>query len=155
MRTRTTMALGVAAATALAIAPQALGAGMGATQVAQGQSGEREAITPLKLTDNVPGYQIEAGKRVVCLRVKVRNVGKKTFTEFVGTGAKLRLRGGVTENASITGGGACSSSGTIKLRPGKATTVNLPYKIRKSDRIVGFQYTASSGFGKNTPRWSF
>jgi hypothetical protein len=139
----------------LVIAAPALGAGMGATQVARGQSGEREAITPLKLTDNVPGYQVEAGQRVACLRVRVRNVGKKAFSEFVGTGAKIRLRGGVTESASITGGGACSSSGTIKLRPGKSTTVNLPYKIRKSDRIVGFQYTASSGFGKNTPTWTF
>jgi hypothetical protein len=155
MRVRKTAAIAAAGATALAIATPAFGAGMGATQVALGQSGEREAITPLRLTDNVPGYQIEAGKRVVCLRVKVRNVGKKTFTEFVGTGGKLRLRGGVTENASITGGGACPSSGTIKLRPGKTTTVYLPYKIRKSDRVVGFEYTASSGFGKNTPRWSF
>ena len=148
-------AIAAATTAALASGGPALGVGMGATQVARGQSGEREAITPQKLTKNVPGYQLDAGKQIVCLRMRIKNVGKKAFSEFVGTGAKLRLRGGVTEEASITGGGACSSPGTVKLRPGRSKIVNLPYEIRKSDRIVGFEYTASSGFGENTPKWTF
>ena len=140
---------------ALAVAVPALGVGMGKTQVAKGQSGERQAITPLKVTDNVPGYTVGAGKRIACLKLRVKNVGTKAFSEFPGTGADLRLRGGVTEDASITGGGACKSTGLIKLKPGKSVEVQLPYELRKSDRIVGFQYTASSGFGTNTPVWTF
>lgn len=139
----------------LAATTPALGVGMGKTQIALGQSGEREAITPLKLSDNVSGYQVDAGKKLVCLKVKVRNAGKKTFTEAVGNGAQLRLRGGVTESPRITGGGLCKSTGTIRLRPGASITVNLPFMIRKKDRVAGFEYTASSGYGTNKPVWAF
>lgn len=139
----------------LATTAPALGAGMGARQVALGQSGEREAITPLSLTDDVEGYDIDEGKRVACLRVKVRNVGPRKFSDFIGNGARLRLRGGVVERPSITGGGLCKSSGTITLKKGKSTTVKLPFVINANARIIGFEYTASSGFGTNTPVWRF
>lgn len=149
----TAVALGLGIA--LAAAAPALGAGMGATQIALGQNGEREAITPRVLVDRVAGYDLDAGKRLACLTVKVRNVGRAKFSEFVGNGAKLRLRGGVLERPSIAGGGACKSSGTITLKKGKSTTVKLPFVINKTARIIGFQYTASSGFGTNTPVWRF
>jgi hypothetical protein len=139
----------------LAVAAPAFGVGMGKAQIANGQSGERQAITPLKLTKNVQGYTLEAGETMVCLNLRVKNVGKAAFEEFVGTGAKLRLKGGVTVKAQIAGGGVCKSMGLVKLKPGKAITGNLPFVLRKTDRIVGFEYTASSGFGTNTPKWTF
>jgi hypothetical protein len=146
----------IAVGMVLAATTPALGVGLGKTQIANGQTdGERQAVTPLKLTKDVAGYTVSAGKKIVCLRLKIRNAGPKALEEFPGTGAKLRLKGGVTQEAAITGGGVCKSGGLIKLKPGKSITFNLPFEIRKSDKIIGFEYTASSGFGTNTPVWAF
>ncbi len=148
-------ALALGLGIALATTPPALGAGMGSMQVALGQNDEREAITPLSLTDEVTGYDLDEGKRLACLNVKIRNAGTKKFSEFVGNGARLRLRGGVVERPSITGGGLCKSSGTITLRKGKSTTVKLSFVINANAKIIGFEYVASSGFGTNKPAWRF
>lgn len=145
----------LAITTGLVVATPALGVGMGKAQIANGQSGEKQAVTPLKLTKNVQGYDLEQGETMVCLRLRVKNVGKAAFEEFPGTGAKLRLRGGVTVQAQIAGGGVCKSMGLIKLKPGRTIVGNLPFTLRKTDRIIGFEYTASSGFGTNTPVWKF
>lgn len=152
---RLLIAASLATTTGLAVATPALGVGLGKMQIALGQNGERQAVTPLSIVRNVTGYEVPAGQKVVCLKIKFRNVGSKAFTEFPGTGAKLRLRGGVTVNSLITGGGLCKSMGLIKLKPGKSIVGNLPFEIRKTDRIVGLEYTASSGFGTNKPVWAF
>jgi hypothetical protein len=153
--TRHAAAVALGLGIALATTAPALGVGMGKAQIALGQNGEREAITPLTLADNVTGYQLDAGKRLVCLRVKVRNAGEATFTEFVGNGAKLRLRGGVNESPRIAGGGLCQSTGTIKLKRNASTSLNLPFILNKTARVVGFEYVASSGYGTNKPVWGF
>jgi hypothetical protein len=132
----------------LALAPAAVASDIGRSRVVKGQSGELVRVTLVGTRDNVPGYQVPAGKRLYCLTVTITNVGKKRFKDAPGNDAVVVVRGGGEARASIATGGACDSVGLVNLAPGKRQTIKLPFALRKGARPQAFEFTPSSGFGQ-------
>ena len=132
----------------LAIAPTALANDMGKAHVLKGQSGELVRVTLVGARDNVPGYQLQSGKRLYCLTVTIVNVGKKRFNDAPGNDAVVVIKGGGEANASIATGGACDTVGLVNLAPGKKKTIKLPFQVRKGSKVTGFEFTPSSGYGQ-------
>jgi hypothetical protein len=132
----------------LVIAPAALASDMGKSRNLKGQSGELVRVTLVSARDNVPGYQLQAGKRLYCLTVTIRNVGHKRFNDAPGNDAVVIIKGGGEANALIATGGSCDTVGLVNLAPGKSRTIKLPFQVRKGSKVTGFEFTPSSGYGQ-------
>jgi hypothetical protein len=118
---------------------------LGDTLTVKGQTKDVIAVTALKLQDPATGYSPDAGKRVVGVFFKVKNVGKVRYKDF--PTALLTTRDGESSGSAISTGGSCNSPGLIKLQPGQAKTFCLPFQVAKRGKLLTVQYMPDGGYG--------
>jgi archaellum component FlaG (FlaF/FlaG flagellin family) len=118
---------------------------LGSTLTVKGQTKDVIAVTALKVQDPATGYSPTAGKRVVGISFKVKNVGKVRYKDF--PTALLTTRDGESSGSAISTGGSCNSPGLIKLQPGQSKTFCLPFQVAKRAKLMTVQYTPDSGYG--------
>jgi archaellum component FlaG (FlaF/FlaG flagellin family) len=118
---------------------------LGDTLTVKGQTKDVIAVTALKVQDPATGYSPDAGKRVVGITFKVKNVGKVRYKDF--PTALLTTRDGESSGSAISTGGSCNSPGLIKLTPGQEKTFCLPFQVAKRGKLATVQYEPDSGYG--------
>lgn len=149
MRTRAGVAAVGAVALVLAAAAQAVTARnhgkIGDTLVVKGQTKDVIAVTALRIQDPATGYDPDAGKRVVGVFFKVKNVGKVRYKDF--PTALLTTRDGQTSGSAISTGGSCNSPSTITLKPHQSKSFCLPFQVAKKGKLKTVQYEPDGGYG--------
>jgi hypothetical protein len=143
------LALLVLGALVLAGMASAAGSGphgkLGDTLTVKGQTKDVIAVTALKVQDPATGYAPVAGKRVVGIFFKVKNVGKVKYKDF--PSALLTTSDGESAHSAISTGGSCNSPGTITLRPGQSKSFCLPFQVPRKGKLKVLQYETDSGYG--------
>ena len=118
---------------------------LGDTLTVKGQTKDVIAVTAIRVMDPATGYAPDAGKRVVGVFFKVKNVGKVVYDDF--PTASLTTADGESAGSAISTGGSCNSPGGIKLRPGQTKSFCLPFQVRKAGKLQTLQYLPDSGYG--------
>ena len=118
---------------------------LGDTLTVKGQTKDVIAVTALRVMDPATGYTPVAGKRVVGVFFKVKNVGKVVYDDF--PRASLTTADGESSGSAISTGGSCNSPGAIKLKPGEVKTFCLPFQVRKAGKLTVLQYLPDGGYG--------
>lgn len=148
MRGRHFLRLGVlgAALTCAAAATASSNHGkVGDTLTVKGQEKDVIAVTVLKTQDPATGYTVDAGKRIIGVIFKVKNVGKVSYDDF--PTALVTTAEGESSASAIATGGTCDSPGGIRLKPGQSRSFCLPFEIAKKGRVVVIQYEPDGGYG--------
>jgi hypothetical protein len=121
-----------------------------------GLQGVRLTVKPLRVLDPVQLGQFDqpkSGRRVVGIRVRIRNRGGEAYSDAPGNGARLVTRSGKRVKARITVTGNCRTDSSLRVAPGKAKTVCITFEVPQGQRARSFRWTPNSGFGDDTGEW--
>lgn len=118
---------------------------LGDTLTVRGQTKDVIAVTAIKVQDPAVGYSPGAGKRVVGIFFKVKNVGKVKYKDF--PSALVTTSDGQSTGSAISTGGSCNSPSTITLRPGQKKSFCLPFQVAKAGKLKTVQYQTDGGYG--------
>ena len=112
-------------------------------------SKEAVKVTVLGVTGPFSGYNLDAGRKLIGIRVRFEGVGSKVYDDPQPNG-QLTVTGGETgkQTSLITGTGKnpCDNP-SLKLTKGETVTSCLAYDIPKSAKPRVFEYATSSGYG--------
>jgi hypothetical protein len=116
-------------------------------------------VTVLEVMDPVPAGQFDQpskGRRYVGIRVKLRNVGAKAYSDSPSNGAKLIMTGDEQAKSTLLAEGDCSSgfASDVTISPGSQEQGCIPFEVKKGKRPKRFQFGLDSGFGPQTGEWS-
>jgi hypothetical protein len=116
-------------------------------------------VTVLGVDDPLSGGEFdqpEKGRRFVGVRIRLENVGKKTYDDSPVNGARLVTTTGERGKETILTGGDCSGefSSQATISTGDNQQGCLPFEVKKRANLRMFQFALDSGFGPETGEWS-
>jgi hypothetical protein len=122
----------------------------------RGFEGLRMNVRILRVFDPAEAGELDeppAGKRLVGVEIRLRNVGAKTYSDSPGNGADLVTGGGKAIDATITTGGDCDTAGSLRVPRGQTRTTCLAFDVPDGARLKYFEFTLNSGFANQTGQW--
>ncbi|HEX6388290.1 MAG TPA: hypothetical protein VFZ89_02550, partial [Solirubrobacteraceae bacterium] len=125
-----------------------------------GQSGYKKpskvkvAVTVKRITGPFSGFNLDAGRKLIGIEVRVTNVGTARFDDAL-PGGRLAVSGGESgKQTSLisTGKKSPCDNPSLKLAPGQSKEVCIAYDIPKAGTPETFEFAVDSGYG-DTGLW--
>jgi hypothetical protein len=116
-------------------------------------------VTVVKIIDPVSAGQFDqpsSGRRYVGVKVKLRNVGQKTYSDSPSNGATLITSGDEQADSTLLTEGDCSAgfSSDVTISSGSQEQGCIAFEVKKGKKVKRFQFGLDSGFGPQTGEWS-
>lgn len=121
-----------------------------------GQNGLRVKVTLEDVQRHVRVDQFDApdpGKKLIGVDLLMRNVSGVQYDDSPSNGAELVLGDDSQADATITTSGSCDSPSDVKLAPGEARRICIPFTAPDGVGAKTFQMTLDSGFGPQAGEW--
>lgn len=129
----------------------------GKTITLTGNSGEKVQVRPLRLIDPVPpASEFETpkdGYRYVGVELRLRNIGRRQYTDTPSNGAHLITTAGRTVDATVFVGDACETTGRLRVPRGQSRVTCVTFEVPESSGLRYFEFTMNSGFADMTGQW--
>jgi hypothetical protein len=124
-----------------------------------GTSDTKLQMTVTDVLDPVSGNsdidQPESGKRFVGVKIAVKNVGSKTYSDALSNGSQMVDSNDEQASTTILSEGECGNSfaSSLRLSPGSRQVGCIPFEVRKGAKPKSFQFAGDSGFGPDNAEW--
>lgn len=132
------------------------GSSFKSTVVLRGQSGEKVSVKPLRVLDPVEVgdfNQPPEGFRYVGIEVRMRNLGRKAYTDSPGNGSRIVTGAGASLKNEILVDSNCNTDGSLTIPRGKSKVTCIAFAVPVGATPRFFKHTLNSGFGPDTGRW--
>ena len=126
------------------------------TVILRGQSGERISVKPLRVLDPVEVGEFNQpaeGFRYVGVEVRLRNLGRRSYTDSPGNGSRLVTGAGASLKNEILVDSNCNTDGSLTIPRGKSKVTCVAFAVPVGATPRFFKHTLNSGYGPDTGQW--
>ena len=126
------------------------------TVVLRGQSGERISVKPLRMLDPVEVGEFNQppeGFRYVGVELRLRNLGRRAYTDSPGNGSRIVTGAGASLKNEILVDSNCNTDGSLTVPRGKSRVTCVAFAVPVGATPRLFRHRLNSGFGPDTGQW--